>query len=104
MAGGQPGAPVAGGAPPEAAGPVTGMLMSGNTPQTPNDMLAQAESLATQLLALPESQKDSELRALSQKNEFLHALVKAQMEKKRNRARTAGGAMLLGQQGAMPAM
>jgi len=97
--GGDPAA--AGGA--GAAGPVSDMLMSGNTPQTPNDMLAQAESLATQLLALPESQKDSELRALSQKNEFLHALVKAQMEKMRNRAQTAGGAMLLGQQGAMPA-
>lgn len=102
--GAAPGAAPQGGAPadPSMAGPVTGMLMSGNTPQTPNDMLAQAESLATQLLALPESQKDSELRALAQKNEFLHALVKAQMEKKRNRARTAGGAMLLGQQGAVP--
>lgn len=96
------GDPAAGGAAPGQA-PVTDMLMSGNTPQTPNDMLAQAESLAQQLLLLPESQKDSELRALSQKNEFMHALVKAQMEKMRSRAQTAGGAMLLGQQGAMPA-
>lgn len=87
---------------PMAPGPVTGMIMGGNVPQTPQDMMAQAESIATQMLSLPESQKDSELRLLKQKNEFMHSLVRQKMDGRRNRARTAGGAMLLGQQPSMP--
>ena len=106
--GGMPpgGDPAAAGGDPAAGGmgqPVSDMLLSGNVPQTPDDMMAQAQSLAQQLLALPESQKDSELRALKSKNEFMHSLVKAEIEKIRNKAQTAGGAMLLGQQGAAPA-
>lgn len=102
------GDPAAGGAAPadpaqQAMQPVTGMIQSSGVPQSMDDMMAQAESLATQLLALPESQKDSELRLLKQKNEVLHSLTKAKMDEMRNRAQTAGGAMLLGQQGAMPA-
>lgn len=87
---------------PVAAGPVTGIEMGGNVPQTPVDVMAQAESIATQLLALPESQKDSELRLLKQKNEFLHSVVRAKMDQMRNRARTAGASILLGQQPAAP--
>lgn len=78
------------------------MLLSGNVPQTPQDMLATAESIAQQLLAYPESQKRQELLALRQKNEVLHALVRQRMDMLRNRARTAGAAMLLGQPGAAP--
>lgn len=92
-------APGAAGPPP---GPVTGMLLSGTVPQTPQDMLATAESIAQQLLAMPESQKRQELLALRQKNEVLHALVRQRMDMFRNRARTAGAAMLLGQPGAAP--
>jgi len=110
----QPGAPAGGGA---AAGgqvdpatgapiasPVSGFLAGPTVPTTPQDMLAQAEMLAQELLGLPESQKDSELRQLKQKNQVLHSLVKAQMDSMRQQARTAGGAMLLGQTGAQPAM
>lgn len=86
----------------QAAGPVTGMIQSGSVPQSLDDLMAQADSLAQELLMLPESQKDSELRALSQKNEALHSMVKTKIEKLRQKARTAGGAMLLGQQGAAP--
>lgn len=81
---------------------MTGMLQDGKTPQTPEDMIAQAESLASQLLGMPESQKDSELRMLKQKNAPMHALVRQKMDETRNRARTAGASMLLGQQGGQP--
>lgn len=80
--------------------PVTGMIQGQGVPQSMDDMLSTAESLATELIALPESQKDSELRALKQKNEVLHSLVKSKMDSMRNQARTAGASMLLGQQGA----
>lgn len=116
IAKGQPGAP--GGAPPPAAGgeaagapvdpatgqpmatPVTGLISSGNVPKSMDDLMAEAESLASQLIALPESQKDSELRLLKQKHEVLHSIVRAKMDEMRGRARTAGASLLLGQQGA----
>lgn len=98
-AGGDPAAAGAGGMP-QGGGPVTGMVMSPNTPITPEDMLAMASSIAQQVLGLPESQKDSELRALKTKNEALHALVTAKVKEIRQSAQTAGASMLLGQQGA----
>jgi len=108
MGGGMPpgGAPAGGGAPPvdpatgmpAQPGPVTGMIMGGNTPQTPEDMMATAESIAQQLLGMPESQKDSELRALKQKNEVLHSLVRAKMDQIRGQARSQGGNMLMSQE------
>jgi len=94
--GGAPAGP--GGAAGMPGGPVSAMLSSANVPMSPQDIMAQAESLANQLLALPESQKDSELRQLKQKNNMLHAVVQEKMEEIRSRAQTAGGAMLLGQQ------
>ncbi len=106
--GGQPGAPAQGGQPAPGGdpsqpqgpppGPVTGMLQSPDTPTTPQDLLAQADSLAQQMFGLPESQKDSELRALKQKNEVLHSLVKAKMQQYRQKAQTAGGSQVLAQQ------
>jgi hypothetical protein len=114
--GGQPGAPGAPMGDPMAAGggggvdpmtgqpgPVSSMVSGGNAPVTPTEMMQQAESIAMQMLGLPESQKDSELRLLKQKNEFMHSLVREKMDAIRNRARTAGGSMLLGQQPSMPA-
>lgn len=111
MGGGAPpgGAPPGGGAPPPGgvdpttgqpapAGPVTSMVQNNYMPQTPDDMLSQAQSIANQLLGLPESQKDSELRMLKQKNEVLHSLVKAQLDKIRGQARSQGGAQLMQQQ------
>lgn len=86
-----------GGAP---AGPVTGLLqsMGPNTPVTPQDMLAEADSLSQQLMGLPSSQRDSELRALKQKNEVLHSLVKSKMDGIRRQASSAGKSMVLSQQ------
>lgn len=74
-------------------GPVTQYLGSvgPDTPQTPDDMLAVADSLASSLLGLPESAKDSELRKLKTGNVVLHTLVKSRMTEKREATRQAAG-------------
>ncbi len=107
--GGDPAA--AGGAPPggdpAAAGGMPGMApvtdyleqMSPDTPQTPEDQLEAASQIAQQLLGLDEGTKDSQLRALKQKNEVLHSLVRSKMDDMRRQARLQGGAMVLQQQG-----
>jgi len=111
MPGAPPGGapPAAGGAPPAPGGavdpatgmpipqPVTSMIQNNMMPQTPEDMLSQAESLAQQLLGLPESQKDSELRALKQKNPLLHDLVVAALKRIRGRYASEGKSMLMAQ-------
>jgi len=80
--------------------PVTDYIqtMGPNTPVTPNDLMAAAEQLATELLGQPEGMKDSELRKLKQYNEVLHSLVRAKMDQQRNDMKTQGGAMLQQQQ------
>lgn len=106
-----PGGAAGGGVPPAGAGgvdpttgqpvppgPVTSMVQNDYMPQTPDDMLSQAQSLAQQFLGLPESQKDSELRLLAQKNELLHDLVVAAIDKIRNQARSQGGQAMMQQQ------
>jgi hypothetical protein len=78
--------------------PVTTMVQNDQMPQTPEEMMSTAESIAQQLLGLPEGQKDSELRSLKQKNEVLHALVRQKLDQIRGRARSQGGSMLLDQE------
>jgi hypothetical protein len=97
------GAPVPAGADPSGMGgmsPVNQLLQGfgENTPVTPQDMLSAAQGLASQLLSLPETQRRSELMALKQRNAVLHSLVKSHMEQMRTQARSAGQAMMLGQQ------
>jgi hypothetical protein len=107
--GGQPGAAPAGGAGggnptgPDAqsamgAGqmPVSSYIqsMGPNVPVTPNDLEAAASQLAQELLGLPESVKDSELRKLKQFNPILHGRVRTKMDEMRNQLRSQGGAML----------
>lgn len=84
---------------PGADSPVTQYLaqMSPNTPQTPDDMMQVAASLANDLLGLPEGTKRSELRKLKQYNATLHALVLAQMEDKRNETKSSAGNAAVGQ-------
>jgi hypothetical protein len=72
--------------------------MGPNTPITPNDLQAAAESLAQQLLGLDEGTKDSQLRELKQFNPTLHALVREKMDDIRRQTRMQGGAMLMAQQ------
>jgi hypothetical protein len=88
------GQPIAG----SVAGPVTAMAQGSGMPTSMEDMMAAASTLANELMGLPESQKDSELRQLREKNEALHRLVRAEMDKIRSNARSQGGAMLLSQQ------
>lgn len=66
--------------------------MSSDTPQTPEDMMAVADSLAQSLLGMPETDKDSQLRRLKQYNEPLHAMVRSRMDSYRSEARRRGAA------------
>jgi hypothetical protein len=105
---GQPppqGAPQPGGAPPVPGAqpnPVDQFLAqrqnSPNVPRTPEDMQAQAQIIAEQLLSLPESQKDSQLIKLKKSDATMHALGKSILSDIRQQAQTQGGAMLLQQQ------
>ena len=72
--------------------------MGPNAAVTPNDLQTAAEQLANELLGLPESVKDSELRKLKQFNPTLHSIVRAKMDDMRQKFRTQGGAMLQQQQ------
>lgn len=95
--GGQPqqgAAPAAGGGMPgQPQLPVTSYLASTNqnVAQTPTDMMSVADSLAQQLMMLPESIKDSELRRLSQANPVLHSVIKKRMDQMREESRKAAG-------------
>lgn len=81
-------------------GPVTQYLasMGPNTPTTPADMLAAADMLANELMGLPETVKDSELRKLKMSNEPLHSMVRARIDAKREEFKNQGGAALMQQQ------
>jgi hypothetical protein len=68
--------------------------MGPNVPVTPNDLEAAAGQLAQELLGLPESVKDSELRKLKQFNPILHSRVRAKMDETRQQIKNQGGAML----------
>jgi len=92
--GGQPGGP--GG---QALQSVVSQLPTGpNQAITPEELLQRANYLASQLLGMPESQKDSELIKLKQMDPTLHAQVRMRMNDMRQQARTQGGAMVLAQQ------
>lgn len=99
---GQPGA-MGGGQP-----PVTAYLASTgpNVPQTPQDMMQVADSLAQELTsgAWPESVKDSELRKLKTYNEGMHAMVKARMQAIRDNVKkmTQQAGQQVMQQGGQP--
>ena len=104
-AGGGGGAPAggqAGGQAGQPARPVSSMQTNENTPISPNDLMEQAQSLASQLVVLPETQRKSELLALKKKNETLWSITKARIDQIRQKAQTAGGAMMLGQQPSQP--
>lgn len=70
----------------------------GNTPQTPQDVMSQAQTIASQLLALPESQKDSQLISLKKQNPLLHSAVSSIIKDMRRQAQVQGGAQILQQQ------
>jgi len=80
------------------------MDVPSNAPVTPDDLMAQADSIVQYLATLPETQRRSEMYALRQKNPTLYAVVKDRREAQLTQARAAGGAMLLGQQPPQPQM
>jgi hypothetical protein len=62
------------------------------------DMVGVAGQLATQLLSMPESARQSQLIQLRNRNEAVWALVRAQIDKITNRMRTQGKNQLMAQQ------
>ena len=71
--------------------------MGPNTPITPNEMQQVAQQLAQELLGLPETTKDSQLRKLKQFNEVLHSLVRSNMDKTRQQVKTQAGGQAMQQ-------
>jgi hypothetical protein len=86
------GPPGAGGAPPMGSFSVDSYLGSGNASRSPEEILAMADSLAIELLAQPESIKDSQLRQLKQRDELLHSATVKKMEAHREQQRLQAGA------------
>jgi hypothetical protein len=66
---------------------------------TPGDIMSQADQIAQQLLAMPESQRRSELLKIKKSDETLHALVKSKMEGQRTQAEAQGRQQLQAQPG-----
>lgn len=101
------GAPPPGAPPGAAPSSVDQFIMqrqnSPNVPRTPEDMQQQAQLIANDLLAKPESIKDSELIKLKRSDQTMHALVRSIMDDIRQQARSQGGAMVMQQQFGQPA-
>ena len=84
--GAPPGGAPAGGAP---AGGIA--LPAGGAGTTPQDMLAQAEQIALQLLGTPYESRKSEMLKIKKADETLHALVVQKIEDIRQKAKQQGG-------------
>lgn len=102
----QPGAPAGGGAPQGGNPPAQGMPPAGATggmappamnpaDMTPQDLNAQAEGQAQQLLAMPYEMRRSQLTQIKKSNETLHALIIQKMQTMRQQAQTQGGLQIL---------
>jgi len=73
-----------------AAAGVPGQPASGEAAMTPTDQVAQAEQIAAQLVAMPETQRKQELAKIRKSDETLWALVKAKMQLQRTQAESQG--------------
>lgn len=62
---------------------------------TPQDLNAQAEGQAQQLLAMPYEMRRSQLTQIKKSNETLHALIIQKMQTMRQQAQTQGGLQIL---------
>jgi hypothetical protein len=102
-----------GGAPPPAGGGVMGTPTPAgsaaeqfsisqptqpNQPTTPEEMLSQAQTLAQQLMSLPDTQRKSELIKLKRVDPTMHSLVTSALDEIRQQARTMGQQQVLAQQ------
>jgi len=102
---GAPPSPQQGGAmPPQGPAGMAAQGMSLSSPTQPNqkvtpqDLQAKAQALADQLLAMPESQRQSEMTKLKSQDPVLHSLVKQTINNIRQQAQTAGARSILQQQ------
>jgi len=90
--------------PPQGAAGMAAQGLSLSTPTgpnqkvTPQDMQAKAQALADQLLAMPESQRQSEMTKLKSQDPVIHSLVKQTIGNIRQQAQTQGARMMLQQQ------
>ena len=69
-----------------------------NKPTTPEEMVSQAQTIAQQMMALPASQRRSELITLKRVDPTTHSLVTSAMDEIRQQARSAGQQQQLQQQ------
>ena len=98
------GAPQGGGAPPQGPAGMAAQGMSIATPTgpnqkvTPQDMQAKAQTIADQMLSMPESQRQSEMTKLKSQDPVIHSLVKQTIGNIRQQAQTQGARMMLQQQ------
>lgn len=83
----------AGGAAPQFQAPATPGM-----PQSPQEMMAQAQAEAERLLAMTESQRQSEMTMLKRRDSNLHAITKQIIQDYRQQAQQQGGAQMLQQQ------
>jgi hypothetical protein len=90
--------------PPQGAAGMAAQGLSLSTPTgpnqkiTPQDMQSKAQALADQLLAMPESQRQSEMTKLKSQDPIIHSLVKQTIGNIRQQAQTQGARMMLQQQ------
>ena len=69
-----------------------------NAKITPQELLQKAQTIAQQMLGMPEGQRQAEMTKLKHVDPTLHALVKQIIQDIRQQAQTAGGAQILQQQ------
>ena len=70
----------------------------GSTPaDTPETLQQKADTIASQVMTMPESQKDSYLINLKKSDPTMHALVTSLIEDKRRQAELQGRDMMLAQ-------
>jgi hypothetical protein len=75
-----------------------GAAMGTQPADTPEAMVAKAQTIAQQLIAYPEAQRSSALIQLKRSDSTLHALVRSQLDEMRQAAELQGREMVLQQQ------
>lgn len=73
-------------------------MSSGIKPSTPEEMMADAQTTAQNLMAMPDSQRKSELINLKKSDPVKHSLVTSIIEDMRQEAQSVGGQQVLQQQ------
>lgn len=70
-----------------------------NTPITPDEMEAQAQGIAQQLLVMPDAQRKGELAKLRKSNSTVHHLVTSILDSQRDQLASQGQQVMLAQMG-----